>query len=206
MGGFHGGHGGGLIGGNGQSTNIYYAYGYINTYGAGQDYQGYFIRHNRGVPSEWDEKICYRGIFGGEYPEGSNSTTVDPQGGWGGGWYTGCMGSHGGPSGGSSYISGHAGCIAITEDATEGYRDQDVSITNPGKTTIQHRSDANAIDKSTHFSGLKFTNTVMIDGEGYNWTTSRGSYVGTPKFSGTGVQAGNPDVVGYAKITTIPDD
>ena len=74
------------------------------------------------------------------------------------------------------------------------------------RSQIQHRSDSDPIAKSTHYSGLKFANTVMIDGEGYNWTTAKGSYVGTPKFSGSGTQAGNPDLVGYAKITTIPDD
>ena len=197
-----GGYGGGLIGGEGQAVNHNRAYGYLKAYGGGQDYNGWIIRTNLGYSSPWDGIIMYRGTFGGLHPE----TPYSYQGGWGGGWYTGSWGSHGGPGGGSSYISGHAGCIAVLENATEVYNAFETTVTNPGKSQIQHRTDSDPIDKSTHFSGLKFTNTVMIDGEGYQWTTSRGSYVGTPKFSGSGVQAGNPDLVGYAKITTIPDD
>ena len=198
----NGGYGGGLIGGNGQSINHTLAYGYSQMYGAGQNYNGYGIRTNLGYPSPWDNKRRYTGKFGGLYPISPNGT----QGGWGGGWYTGSGGGHGGGSGGSSYISGHAGCMAVLENATEIYNEDNASVSDAGKSQIQHRTDADAIAKSTHYSGLKFTNTVMIDGEGYQWTTSRGSYVGTPKFSGSGVQAGNPDLVGYAKITTIPDD
>ena len=193
----NGGYGGGLIGGDGQSTNHTRAYGYSNFYGGGQDYNAYSIYHDLGNAPQNNGLVTYSGRFGGNnYPQ----KNYWDQGGAGGGWYTGANGSHGGPSGGSSYISGHAGCIAVLENADEDYTG------DRGRSQIQHRSDANAIDKSTHFSGLKFTNTVMIDGEGYNWTTSRGSYVGTPKFSGSGTQAGNPDLVGYAKITTIPDD
>lgn len=203
----NGGYGGGLIGGNGQTVRNTLAYGYSNCYGAGQDYQGYGIRTNTGYPSEWDGLKRYNGRFCGIYPqEGSPYGPTAFQGGWGGGWYTGSQGGHGGGSGGSSYISGHAGCIAVTENATEVYNELAASVTNAGKSQIQHRTDSDPIDKSTHFSGLKFTNTVMIDGGGYQWTTSKGSYVGTPKFSGSGTEAGNPNTVGYAKITTIPGD
>ena len=191
----NGGYGGGLSGGDGQSVNHTRAYGYNNCYGGGQNINGYYVYHDLGnAPSE-DGRVYYNGYFGG-----SSSVGYIYQGGFGGGYYTGVSASHGGPSGGSSFISGHAGCIAVMESATEVYNE------NTGRSQIQHRTDANAIARSTHYSGLIFTNTVMIDGEGYQWTTSRGSYVGTPKFSGSGVQAGNPDLVGYAKITTIPDD
>ena len=192
----NGGYGGGLKGGDGQSTNHTRAYGYNQCYGGGQDYVGWTQYHDLGIRPASDGSISYTGSFGGVYTQ----TSYNVQGGNGGGYYTGAYGSHGGPGGGSSYISGHAGCIAVLENATE------TRNAETGKSEIQHRSDGNAIDKSTHYSGLKFTNTVMIDGEGYNWTTVRGSYIGTPKFSGSGVQAGNPDLVGYAKITTIPDD
>ena len=205
----NGGYGGGLIGGDGQVTrNTGMAYGYANTYGARQDCQGYSIRTNTGVASEWDGKKRYSGLFGGIHPQ-AGATYHDPsafQGGWGGGWYTGSYGGHGGGSGGSSYISGHAGCLAVTENATEVYNELVASVTDAGKSRIQHRSDDNAIDRSTHFSGLKFTNTVMIDGGGYQWTTSKGSKVNMPTFSGSGTWEGNPNTVGYAKITTIPDD
>ena len=191
-----GGYGGGLIGGDGQCANHTRAYGYNSNHGGEQNCNAHYIWHDLGNDPANNGRLTYSGSLGGNYPIAS----FYYQGGGGGGWYTGCQSPHGGPSGGSSYISGHAGCIAVTEDATEVYN----ALT--GRSEIQHRTDSDPIEKSTHFSGLKFTNTVMIDGEGYNWTTSRGSYVGTPKFSGSGVQAGNPDLVGYAKITTIPDD
>ena len=65
-------------------------------------------------------------------------------------------------SGGSSYISGHAGCVALLNTSTEDAE---------GNQTLNFRSDVDAVAKSTHYSGKVFTNTVMIDGRGYPWTT-----------------------------------
>lgn len=60
-----------------------------------------------------------------------------------------------GTGGGSSFISGHNGCLAI-----------------------KSATDLSSSGQSVHFSGYKFTNTIMIDGQGYQWTTSRQSKVG----------------------------
>ena len=84
--------------------------------------------------------------------------------------------------GGSSYISGHNGCNAIAENST---------LTN-----IIHTGQPN------HYSGLVFTDTVMIDGAGYNWTNVRGTQTGMPTHNGTGTMTGNAGN-GYAKITYL---
>lgn len=83
--------------------------------------------------------------------------------------------------GGSSFISGHNGCDAIAENSTS--------------SKIIHTGQAN------HYSGLVFTNTIMIDGEGYNWTNVKGNYVGQIQPDGTMAKghAGN----GYARITCL---
>ena len=71
--------------------------------------------------------------------------------------YSGVAGS----GGGSSFISGHNGCLAI-----------------------KSATDLSSSGQSVHYSGYKFTDTVMIDGQGYLWTTSRQSKVGMPSPTG----------------------
>ena len=68
----------------------------------------------------------------------------------GGGYYGGATGSNANcvvmtGAGGSSFISGHSGCDAVSEDSTEG--------------SIKHTG------KSKHFSGLVFTSTQMRSGQ-----------------------------------------
>jgi hypothetical protein len=86
-------------------------------------------------------------------------------------------------AGGSSFISGHDGCDAITED---------------GKATGQ----------SIHFSGKYFTNTLMIDGAGYQWTSSRQSLYNMPsKVDGEVYSSGYGNSGdGYARITLLSAD
>ena len=51
--------------------------------------------------------------------------------------------------------------------------------------------------------GDDFTNTNMIDGKGYQWTTEVGTTItGMPTFDGTGTMNGN-DGAGHAKITLL---
>ena len=85
-------------------------------------------------------------------------------------------------AGGSSFVSGHDGCDAIKEKSTEN------NIIHTGQ--------------SIHYSGLYFTNTIMIDGAGYNWTTEKEKYVGMPTHDGKDIMDGNKGN-GYAKITLI---
>ena len=97
------------------------------------------------------------GIGGG----GKNGTSV---GGSGAGWYGGLEGENRGGTygysggGGSSYISGHAGSIAVTSS----------SNTNP-----KCSAGSTSVACSQSWTGYTFTNTLMIDGAGYKWTTSK---------------------------------
>ncbi|MDD3453451.1 MAG: glycine-rich protein [Bacilli bacterium] len=107
--------------------------------------------------------------------------------GGGAGWYGGAGGAYAGgvTTGGSSYISGHFGCIGVNADGT---------IKN---------TTASTISDSYSWTNYKFTNTVMIDGDGYQWTTSIAS---SPSYmtssDGTKNATGNSGD-GYAKITYL---
>ena len=93
-----------------------------------------------------------------------------------------------GAGGGSSFISGHTGCVAIVSESS--------TTAKSGCTT-----GTTNIECSKHYSGLYFTNTKMIDGLGYIWTNVKGSYVGQPQPDGTIAtgHAGN----GHARITYL---
>ena len=103
--------------------------------------------------------------------------------GGGGGYYGGGGGyfAHGGGAGGSSFISGHSGCNAISSSSTE--------------SNIVHTGQAN------HYSGYKFTNTVMIDDAGYKWTNVKGGLQAMPKPAGGTYTSGTGNFGnGYARI------
>ncbi len=105
-------------------------------------------------------------------------------GGGGGGYYGGgtcnIIGESAG-AGGSSFISGHKGCNAISSSST---------LEN-----IEHLNSPN------HYSNYIFNNTVMIDGNGYNWTDVKGELTQMPNYNG-GTMVGNTGH-GYARITKI---
>ncbi len=86
--------------------------------------------------------------------------------------------------GGSSFISGHNGCDAIEEVSTE--------------ENIIHTGQAN------HYSGLVFTDTLMIDGNGYKWSNVKEDLEPMPKPDGTFYEEGIGHTGnGYAKITYL---
>ena len=119
----------------------------------------------------------------GSFGIGGNGISTDGGSGGGGGYYGGggsnvCSGG----AGGSSFISGHDGCDAISDDSTS--------------TSIVHTGQSN------HYSGIVFTNTIMIDGKGCKWTNSITSDCsGQPQPDGTTAtgHSGN----GHAKITYL---
>lgn len=133
----------------------------------------------------------------------NNSAFISPEFGianggctGGNGYYPGTASACGGGSpGGSSFISGHNGCVAIESSTSLTPRlDSLGNICTDGTTDITC---------SYHYSGYKFSNTVMIDGLGYQWTTEKGNVIiGMPTFDGTSTMNGN-DGNGYAKITLL---
>ncbi len=134
-----------------------------------------------------------KGGIGGQ----SQNNTPSGGGSGGGSGYYGGSGASGLSSGsfpgggGSSYISGHTGCVAITS----------ASSTTPksGCTTGTTNNSC-----SVHYSGKVFTNTVMIDGAGYNWTNVKGSLKQMPNPSGGYYESGKGHIGdGYARITLI---
>ena len=99
-------------------------------------------------------------------------------------------------SGGSSYISGHTGCVAITSE----------SNTNPRKGTNNSTCETGSSDNlcSIHYSEKEFTDTIMIDGAGYAWTNTKGSLQQMPNPSGGLYPSGSGHTGnGHARITFI---
>lgn len=118
--------------------------------------------------------------------------------GGGGGYYGGTSGDtkyYDIAAGGSSFISGHNGCVAI-ESAT--------SLTPRVDSTGTQCTDGTTdITCSYHYSNYVFENTEMIDGAGYKWTTTKeATQTGMPQISGSGVMNGNSGN-GHAKITLL---
>ncbi|MDD3453586.1 MAG: glycine-rich protein [Bacilli bacterium] len=152
----------------------------------------------RNAPGGGISGITY-GTTGGTQISGGSGTGGYGNGGFGttGGGCTGGTGWYGsgggncatGTGSGSSYISGHTGCVSITSNAS--------STPLTGCTT--GTTDKNC---SLHYSGKIFTNTVMIDGNGYNWTNQIGTYTGMPNYSNSQNIVGNSGT-GYAKITFV---
>jgi len=97
----------------------------------------------------------------------------------GNGWYAGGEGCHGGGvtgsgAGGSSYISGHNGCKAITASSTS--------------TNITHKNDGTIAD-SYNYEGYIFINTIGLAGTASN----------VPAKGASGTQTGNSGH-GYCRI------
>ena len=136
------------------------------------------------------------GSSAGSFGVGGTGASI---GGGGGAGYYGAAGGvrsrphDGSGGGGSSYISGHAGSIAIAEGTSN----------NPRTIKSGCSSSANDIQCSKHYSDFYFVNTKMIDGLGYEWTTERAvSSSGMPTHDGTSTMTGNTGN-GYAKITFL---
>jgi len=135
--------------------------------------------------------------YGGSYA--ITTTGYTSGGGGGSGYYGGAGGSptdyseqiSGSGAGGSSYISGHTGCVAI------------ISSTNiTPKNGCTTGTDNN--DCSIHYSGKTFSNTLMIDGNGYQWTTTKDSLQQMPNSTGGYYESGKGHTGnGVAKITLL---
>ena len=107
--------------------------------------------------------------------------------GGGGGWYGGGGGAEragGSGGGGASYISGHAGSIGVDSSG------------NALAATYSKLAD------SISYTGFSFSDTKMIDGTGYSWSTKKDTYVLMPTQDGSSTMVGN-SYDGYAKITYL---
>ena len=133
-------------------------------------YFGYGGHACYGLPKGWDRNFTGGGGGGGYYGGGGAGDSTSG-------------------AGGSSYISGHNGCIAIQSETN----------TSPKTNCLNGTTD---IKCSYHYSGYKFFNTTMIDGNGYVWTTKKTTQTGMPTHNGESIMTGNPGN-GYAKITLI---
>jgi hypothetical protein len=142
----------------------------------------------------------------GGFGYGGPASVQNYGGGGGGGYYGGGGGGYerGRGSGGSSFISGMPGCVAI----------------NPASTTEPREQDTNGITAALNYSAtlfgasntwpdgaeILFTSISMVDGEGYEWNTGAKSTTttGMPDWSKTdgSTITGNTGA-GYARITRI---
>ncbi len=174
----NGGSGGGLWGYDGVSESFQSSVGYTSAdfHSIGSGGTQVLGGTKNGYDSVPD--LISSAITGGF---GFGSTTE--QSGGGGGWYTGSQSSNGGAGGGSSYISGHLGCQAINQN----------SVSN----SISHKANS-------EYDSYVFTNTTMIDGEGYLWnsTTQPTKKQGMPSNGVTTINDGNVGD-GYARITYL---
>ncbi len=121
---------------------------------------------------------------------GSGNTSAGGAGG-GGGYYGGAAGWGTGGGGGSSYISGHTGCVAVTSESN--------TTPKSGCTTGTSNNSC-----SIHYSNLVFTNTKMIDGNGYSWTNVKGGLEAMPKPSSGNYPSGSGNTsAGYVRISIV---
>ena len=155
-----------------------------NNYSEGMNAGGLAVS---GMLSSWSAEWTpvVNQTTGNAFGVGANGIkTALSAGGGGGGYYGGVQrgdsSDSGRSSGGSSYISGHAGSNSVSSTSTAS------SITHTGS--------------SIHHTGVKFENTQMVDGTGYKWTTARTTKTGMPTIDGTSTENGH-NGNGYAKIT-----
>ena len=136
-----GGYGGTLNGGSGSYLTSRQGYSSINPKGGTQTTGG------NGV-NQWNYE-SYSNDYLGSF--GVGGTGWDSYGGGGGGWYGGASGRWQPGAGGSSYISGYKGCVAVNSE-------------NESTPKTGCSNGTTSIECSYHYSGVKFTNTIMKSG------------------------------------------
>ena len=141
--------------------------------------------------------------YGGNGQTSKNTPTLSGGAGGGSGYYGGgsgeaCASNCGGAGGGgSSYISGHTGCVAIESQTS-------ISPRTANGTSCKNGTTTNLC--SVHYSNKVFTDTLMIDGSGYKWTTTKGALEQMPNPNGGYYESGTGNSGdGYARITILID-
>ena len=176
----HGGSGGGLIGYDGESES------FQDTHGADYKSANFHAIGGGGTQVLGGTKKGYNNdleLLSSAITGGFGKGTNPEQSAGGGGWYTGSQSSSGGAGGGSSYISGHLGCRAVNQN----------SVIN----SISHKANS-------EYDSYIFSNTLMIDGEGYVWNsiTKPTQKQTMPNNVITTIEGGNVGD-GYARITYL---
>ncbi len=133
-------------------------------------------------------------LLQGSFGASSFSHATGWGGGGGSGYYGGANGYGKGGAGGSSYISGHTGSVAITS----------ISDLTPKSGCVTGTTN-NAC--SIHYSNISFTDTVMIDGDGYSWSNVKGVTTKMPNPFGGYYDINEGHIGnGIAKITYVNAD
>ena len=126
---------------------------------------------------------------------GKSTVSSSAQRGGGAGGYWGGYSTNNSPSGSTSFISGHTGCVAVVSNAST-----DPRIGTNGATCETGTTDNLC---SVHYSGYVFVDTKMIDSTGCKWTnelTTTCDGFSTP--DGTATEMGHTGH-GAAKITYL---
>ncbi len=176
---------GGLVGYRG---NYYQSHGDNRAYGFGGTQTAGGVNGNNVYGGSGSSLSSGFG-YGASTNNISSNAVNTGAGGGGGGYYGGGAGGatqsggagHSG-GGGSSFISGHQGCDAISEESTS--------------TNIIHTGQPN------HYSGIVFVNTQMYDGKGCKWTDQLTTECGQQPQIGGGVDIGNTGN-GIIRVTFI---
>lgn len=158
------GHGGGLTGGNATTSVSDYNSSTYLAKGSNQTKPS-TTAGNAGFAYETTKRQGSFGYSIQSHPSGYG-------GGGGGGYYGGGTGYGTTGAGGSSFISGHTGCVAIASSTSTAAR------TGTNSASCSTGSTDNLC--SVHYSGKVFTNTTMIDGGGYAWTSKKESQENMP--------------------------
>lgn len=168
-----------IVAGGGGGANQF-GEGYCATGGNAGGLYGY---RSSGICTKTQGNYSLPGYQNSGYAFGLGDSNTSVTNGGGSGYYGGYAKVWAGGAGGSSFISGYSGCNAIAESSTS--------------SNIVHTNQPN------HYSGKVFTNAVMIDGAGCNWSTGSATNCGAnqPQPDGTNAigHAGN----GYARITLL---
>lgn len=201
---------GGLIGQDGYATSYEY---YSEIGKAGTQFAG----GSNPSKSSCATSNSSAGGFGYGGIGGSSHASANTGGGSGGGsGYYGGSGASGLCNGtfaagtGSSFISGHAGSVAIKSSTDRTPRLDSNGVACNSSSSVGYNSAGYNLNYtcSIHYSNKVFTDTAMIDGSGYSWDTKTGSLVKTlvqmPNPIGGYYESGiGHSGNGYAKITYI---
>ena len=181
-GGFGGNYGGPTPNGSAGGLDGYKGYEYNKGNVVSSEYQGYGGTQSGGgqAPVQWNPSN----------PSGGGTTTNGTAGAFG----KGGTGGHsltntpgGGGSGGGGGFYGGSGASGLASGSWSGGGGSSYISGHPGCTA-----------KSLTF---KDNTTVMIDGAGYKWTSTKGSYVGVPTIADANTTTAGYVGDGYCRIT-----